>query len=100
MHDSQLEIIGALSNDLYRIAELSARGSDKAALRFAEEAQKRVLEVSPDQLPHYLQQRLVALSKAIQDFSTTASKYLAEDLLMHSILLSNYCAIQLRKNYD
>lgn len=85
-------LIGSLSNDLYRVAELTHRGSYKAAYIFLAQAKKWAKKLKKEKLKPYIK-------VIINDFNKQESKKLnltiAEKHLMYSILLQNY-ALYLR----
>ena len=87
MNETNL-VIGSLSNDLLRVANMIARGSNKGALRFFAQAQKWNCQLKKAPLKTYIQ-------KIIADIdSENAAKILnmakAEKFLMYSVLLQNY----------
>jgi hypothetical protein len=78
-------LIGSLSNDLLRVANLTYRGSHQAADRFFEEAKKWASQLDNYQLKTYIKK----IIKDIQS-ETSLSMEKAEKFLMYSILLQNY----------
>ena len=78
-------LIGSLSNDLLRTANLIQRGSNLAAQKFLLEAKKWA-----NQLSNYSQKKYI--QNIIQDVrsETELSMKQAEKFLMYSILLQNY----------
>ena len=81
-------LIGSLSNDLYRVANLSYRGSIKAAERFFIESKRWTTDLENVQLKDHAR-------KIIDDLNTLSlenlrSQETAEKLLMYSVLLQNY----------
>ena len=78
-------LIGSLSNDLLRVANLTFRGSTIAAQKFLIEAKKWATELQKHTLKEYI-------SKIILDVLTDTNLTLerAEKLLMYSTLLQNY----------
>lgn len=80
-------LIGSLSNDLYRVAGLAQRGSEKAAQRFLLESRKWTLKLSNQKLKGYIKNIILDLQS---DETTSISKERAEKLLMYSVLLQNY----------
>lgn len=85
MNDTKL-LIGSLSNDLYRVATLSHRGSHQAAERFWLEAQRWLNDLEDCEVKAYVR-------KILGDLQTYSSNHLAEKsetLLMYSIVLQNY----------
>lgn len=80
------EILGALALDLRRVAQGYYRGSDKMAIRFAQEARARKKELQSADIKPYLQK---LLSKLEEMFEEKDYKKLADDALMYSILFQN-----------
>ncbi len=80
-------LIGSLSNDLYRVAGLAQRGSDKAALRFWQESKRWSSELVKQDLKAYIKDIILDLEA---DKHTYFSEEKAEKILMYSILLQNY----------
>lgn len=79
-------LIGSLSNDLYRVANLVQRGSYEAADEFFDEAKKWARDLSKFELKDYIKE-IVEDLKLEKDIRSTKT---AEKLLMYSILLQNY----------
>ncbi len=80
------QTLGALSLDLRRVAQGYYRGSEKMAVRFAQEARVRKKELQGEDLKPYLQK---LLSKLEDMLSEKDHKKLAEDALMYSVLFQN-----------
>lgn len=80
------QILGALALDLRRVAQGYYRGSEKMAVRFAEEALLRKEELQNADLKPYLQKLLSKLNIML---SEKDHKKLAEDALMYSVLFQN-----------
>ena len=80
-------LIGSLSNDLFRVATLSQRGSTQAAQRFLSEA-KRWAKPLKDQkvAPFILDIAQDVVERDAKDISIES----AERYLMYGILLQNY----------
>lgn len=80
-------LIGSLSNDLFRVANLTQRGSLKGAQRFLEEAKRWSRQLSNREVKAYLK-------KIIDDINLANSSEItvekAEKYLMYGILLQNY----------
>jgi hypothetical protein len=78
-------LIGSVSNDLYRVASLIHRGSDKTAARFLQESKRWTKELRHHPLKPYLK-------KIIQDIDQSHDLSLesGEKYLMYSVLLANY----------
>lgn len=80
-------LIGSLSNDLYRVASLMSRGSQKAANRFWQESKKWSLELSNQSLDSYINDIIIDLNS---DNDPNVSQDKAEKFLMYGTLLQNY----------
>lgn len=80
-------LIGSLSNDLYRVANLVGRGSQKAANRFWKESKRWSLELSSKNLKGYIKDIILDLNS---DNDSDVSQDKAEKLLMYGTLLQNY----------
>lgn len=80
-------LIGSLSNDLFRVASLSQRGSRKATDKFWKESKRWVVELSNYELDSYIEDIILDLKS---DEAVTISQKKAEKLLMYSVLLQNY----------
>jgi len=87
MKDTKL-LIGSLSNDLYRVANLINRHSYKAAERFQKESKRWVKELQDCKVKNYIRKIINDLdsSKSVN----VKSQKLAEKYLTYSILLQNY----------
>lgn len=87
MNETQL-LIGSLSNDMFRVANLAQRGSSKAAERFLKEAQRWSTELEKKhQVPLYITKIIIDIShRNPTDISLSS----AEVYLMYGILLQNY----------
>ncbi len=81
------DLIGALSNDLSRVASCYGRDSEKSAKRFFDEAKRWATELHDMNTPPYI--RKIVLS-VLNMNTTDLSKTYAEDCLMYSVLLQNY----------
>ncbi len=86
-------ILESLSMDLLRIALGLKRGSYKMAERFSEEALRRKEEVNEKEIKPYLQQTLIRMEDAL--LASDIEKK-AEDALMYSTVIRNYCQTFLR----
>ena len=80
-------LIGSLSNDLLRVANLTHRGSIVAASKFMSESNRWIQElIGHDTKPY--------IKKIIKDIQVQSKKKLdleqAEKYLMYSTLLQNY----------
>ncbi len=84
--NNQLLLIGSLSNDLLRVANLVERGSQKAALNFWKSGQEWTKELLNYENKPYIRRILVDV---MNDNFSAADKVKAEKYLMQSILLQN-----------
>lgn len=80
-------LIGSLSNDLYRVASLTHRGSIQAAMRFLLEAKKWSSELADHDFEKYIED---IISNLNSNNKIVLNDELAEKLLMYSVLLQNY----------
>lgn len=87
MSNTQI-LIGSLSNDLLRVANMVVRGSDKGAMRFFIEAQKWNTELKNHKLKPYIQKIIADVDNEKNENILDMAK--AEKYLMYSILLQNY----------
>jgi len=85
------QTLGALALDLRRVAQGYYRGSEKMAVRFAQEAQARKKELQNADLKPYLQK---LLSKMDEILKQKDHKKLAEDALMYSVLFQNAAVVK------
>ncbi len=87
MTDAKM-LAGSLSNDLFRVASLSQRGSNKAAARFLKEAKRWSRQLQEKNSDKYIK-------KIAQDITlrkdNDISEESAEQYLMYGVLLQNYC---------
>lgn len=83
-------IIGALSQDLYRVAMGLHKGSFQMAKRFCEEALKRQEEVDIQTVKPYIKKLLVTLPEILRQED---NKKRAEDALMYSVIFKNYTQV-------
>lgn len=81
------QLVGALSNDLFRVASLTQRGSEVAAARFFQEAQARSHELQDHQLPPYLEKVITDVARREP---TDLSIISAERYLMYGVQLQNF----------
>ena len=86
MTDEEI-LIGSLSNDLYRVANLFGRGSEKAANRFWQESKRWSGKLLSHDSKKYIHNIILDLES---DQKTKLSQAKAEKLLMYSVLLQNY----------
>ena len=83
MSDIKL-LVGSLSNDLFRVAALKARNSDKAAKRFMVESKRWSSQlIDNDNVAEYI--RKIAVD--VNDGEGELSLELAEKYLMYGVLL-------------
>jgi len=85
MNETQM-LIGSLSNDLCRVANLVHRGSEKGATRFFIEVKRWNSQLKSKEVKPYIQKIIADIDSS--DEKLTMEK--AEKLLMFSILLQNY----------
>ncbi|MFA6272750.1 MAG: hypothetical protein WC693_06725 [Patescibacteria group bacterium] len=86
MTNAQL-LVGSLSNDLFRVATLTQRGSGAAAERFLLESKRWAQQLVVSEEKKYIRniaQEIVGLNEADLDLAQ------AERCLMQAILLQNY----------
>lgn len=86
MTNAQL-LVGSLSNDLFRVANLIQRDSLKGARRFLVEAQKWAQELQKEDVAPYI--KTIAHEIHVRTESDISMSD-AEDYLMYGILLQNY----------
>ena len=80
-------LAGSLSNDLFRVASLTQRGSMKAALRFLKEAKRWSSPLQQQAAAEYI----VKIAKDVSDKTPNdISLSEAEKYLMCGVLLQNY----------
>jgi len=79
-------LLGSLSNDLFRVASLTQRGSKRASERFAKESKRWATPLLDKDIPEYLKKIVsdVAQSSNVVDLER------AERFLMYGVLLQNY----------
>jgi len=80
-------LIGSLSNDLNRVANLSQRGSYKAAQRFWEESKRWTTDLKLHENKPQINNIVNSLLQTNFDPTDLAQ---AENNLMYSIILQNY----------
>ena len=93
MNDT-LMLVGSLSNDLFRVANLTQRGSTVGASRFLMEAKRWAKPLSHKQVDHYIKNIALEVAK---DEETKITMERAEKYLMYGILLQNY-SLHFREN--
>ena len=81
-------LIGSLSNDLYRIACLTQRGSLKAASKFLQQSERWIKKLKNKKVKGYIKKILADLSS--KKHQQQLNQEQAEKYLMYSILLQNY----------
>ena len=78
-------LLGSISNDLYRVAALTQRGSLRGAQTFFAQAQHWAGQVKSDAVAPYIQKILKTVMSQTEITLDTA-----EDMLMYSNLIQNY----------
>ena len=86
MTDTQM-LVGSLSNDLFRVASLTKRGSNKAASRFFKEAIRWAEPLQKSDVADYI---VSIASDVCFEKDTNVSMEKAEKYLMYGVLLQNY----------
>ena len=81
-------ILGSLAQDLYRVGESCHSRSMKTADIFMIEAQKRIGELKNATIKQYLRDHLTHI-KMLPNVKNIDKK--AEDALMYSTIIQNYC---------
>lgn len=81
-------LIGSLSNDLYRVACLTQRGSIKAAEKFWIQSGRWTKDLEQAQVKPYIKKIILDVKSRLNSNSYTMES--AERYLMYSILLQNY----------
>lgn len=81
-------LIGSLSNDLLRVANLIQRGSNQGALRFFKEAQRWSSQLTRYPMKPYIEKIVQEVNSEKEVDILDMEK--AERFLMYSILLQNY----------
>jgi hypothetical protein len=89
-------LVGSLSNDLFRVANLTQRGSIKAASRFAKEAKRWAVPLQKQNVKDYIKNIANDISKQDEE---KISIQLAEKYLMYGILLQNYALHNLNTEF-
>lgn len=85
MNDTLL-LIGSLSNDLLRVANLTQRGSLAGAKRFRQEAKRWAKPLTEKRVKRYIREIAVEVTQSEEEIDMA----LAEKYLMFGILLQNY----------
>ena len=80
-------LIGSLSNDLVRVANLSYRGSRGGAQKFWEQAKRWIVELKNQKNKTYIEKIISDLEQINFDANNLAQ---AEKNLMYGVLLANY----------
>jgi len=81
-------LIGSLSNDLYRVACLTQRGSVKGAEKFWIQSGRWVKDLESAQVKPYIKKIILDIKQQLGINSLNLE--MAEKYLMYSILLQNY----------
>lgn len=87
MTDIQM-LAGSLSNDLFRVASLTQRGSTKAATRFLQEAKRWSVPLQDQDVAEYIIK--IAQDVSASNTNGNISMEKAEQYLMNGVLLQNY----------
>lgn len=87
-------LIGSLSNDLFRVASLSQRGSTQAAQRFLLEAKRWAKPLKEHKIAPYIAKIASDITERNENDISIES---AEKYLMYGILLQNYSLHNLAK---
>ena len=82
-----IQLVGALSNDLLRVATLAQRGARDSAIRFMQEAQRWSVSLQNHDLPKYIAQIVTDVSSREP---TDISLESAERYLMYGVQLQNF----------
>ncbi len=85
-----INALGALSNDLYRVALLTHRGSWASVDKFWLESKARIEEIDKNTVQPYIQNILIQVENNTCPDQKEKDK--AEDYLMYSIQIQNYVA--------
>ncbi len=94
MNDT-IQLVGALSNDLFRVATLAQRGSKNSAIRFLQEAQRWSDSLQQHNLPKYIDQIVTDIANREP---TDISIESAERYLMYGVQLQNFALQSLKNN--
>ncbi len=81
-------LVGSLSNDLFRVASLAHRNSDRAAARFLREAKRWSNQLKKRSTAKYIKK--IAENVSLRE-DHDISEESAEQYLMYGVLLQNYC---------
>lgn len=87
MDQATLLLVGSLSNDLFRIANLAQRGNAKGASQFLTEAKRWAKPLKSASVKPYIQAIATDINREPDSEITLAR---AERFLMYGILLQNY----------
>lgn len=80
-------LVGSLSNDMFRVANLRQRGSTVAAKRFLVEAKRWASELQHQEVAGYIRK---ITEDVVNKESGDISEAEAERYLMYGVLLQNY----------
>ena len=87
LDESNTDLTGALSNDLFRVVSLQQRGATKAAQRFLQEAKRWAAPLSKRKTKDYVAKIAADIHDApIDDLSSAKT----EKYLMYAVLMQNY----------
>ena len=87
-------LVGSLSNDLFRVANLTHRGSTRGAIRFLNEAQRWSRSLENENVDGYIKE--IARNISSQTKAKVTLKN-AENYLMYAVLLHNYLLHRLKR---
>ena len=90
MNDTQ-QLVGALSNDLFRIASLSHKGANAGAQRFLLEAKRWAGPLQDQKVPPHIAS---IANQILQKNNSPITLAEAEQYLMYGVLLQNYALHQ------
>jgi hypothetical protein len=88
-----LELLAAASMDLKRSALGRYRGSNLMAQKFTAEALKKLQTVPLSDVPTYMK---TLIQRIITSMNEKKDLHFADDALMYSTLIQNYCMTQLK----
>lgn len=94
MDNKTLLLVGSLSNDLFRVANLTQRGNHKGAGRFMLEAKRWAKPLRSEPVKPYIQTIAANIADEPKANITLAR---AETYLMYGVLLQNYALHNLTK---
>lgn len=86
-------VLSSLALDLKRIALALYHQSFKTADKFSQEALLRIEEINTKKLPLYIKKIISDLKNHL---GKSKNQKTAEDFLMYSTIIQNYCLIRLK----